>query len=522
MTVYQINQFITRWGLKPEQVIRQASGKYQLPAHLFHIRRQALDVRGKRPRAVYTLEVPVNSETSSLSTRSEVKEIQIRTLKDELRHHTPNPDFKPIIVGMGPAGLFAAMVYAEAGITPVILERGAPVEDRAIHVTELWTENRLNTESNPLFGEGGAGTFSDGKLSTRINDPLVRYILEQLAAFGARERILVDAKPHIGTDRLIRVMQQSRSWLLEKGAEIRFNTCVTGFRETASGVRVQTATGDDLDGSVILLAIGHSARDTYERLLEIGVAMESKPFAVGSRIEHPQEMIDDIMYGKKTRGQYGLPPVSYQFAWNGPAETGCYSFCMCPGGEIILTVNEAGTLCVNGMSNSKRNSPFANAAIVGKVPVTAFDNGHALDGVAFQRKLEEQAYQMGVPGFMAPSQPVQDFLKGQMPRKKLPTSYANGTYAYPLHELLPEFVTQQMRNGLEQFNRRARGFTGESANLVGIESRTSAPVRIVRNPETGRSVSHQMLFPCGEGAGYAGGIVSAAVDGMRAALRSMG
>lgn len=517
-TVYQINQFITRWGLRTEQILGQAAGKYSLPQDLFSIRRQALDVRGKRPRAVHTLEVPANRETARLKNRPEVREIEIRTLADEMKDMASRPGFRPLIVGMGPAGLFAAMVFAEAGCPAVILERGKPVEERAVDVEHLWTNDILDTESNPLFGEGGAGTFSDGKLNTRINDPLERYVLEHLAAFGARDRILTDAKPHIGTDRLIKVMQESRRWLLDHGTEIRFNSRVVNFSETSDGITLETADGDSVSGSVALLATGHSARDTYRMLRGKNMDLEPKPFAVGVRMEHPQERIDDLMYGKGNRNRYGLPPATYQFSWNGPDGTGCYTFCMCPGGEVILTVNEDETLCVNGMSNSKRNSPFANAALVGKVPVTAYRKDDPLDGIAYQLELEQRFFRMGVPGCMAPAQPAPDFLKRGMPQDTLATSYRNTTYAYPLHELLPEPIVNQLHAGLEHFNDKVGGFVDRNTNLIGVETRSSAPVRILRDRDTRRSVSHPLIAPCGEGAGYAGGIMSAALDGMHTAL----
>ncbi|NOZ12499.1 MAG: hypothetical protein GXO69_02480 [Acidobacteria bacterium] len=518
MKVYRITQFITRWGLRPEQAISQAAGKYRVDEEKITIRRQALDVRGKRPRAVYTMEVPVENGTAHLNGQPKVLEIEQPDFRETLEKVPANRIENPVIAGLGPAGLFAALTFLEKGVKPVILERGKPVEERVRDVNALWNRGELNEDSNPLFGEGGAGTFSDGKLTTRINDPMCGFVLEQLVRFGARDRILTDAKPHVGTDKLIKVLAAVREYLLSGGAEIHFNTRFTGFRENNKQVLVQTADGKTLTGDCLILAIGHSARDTYRLLMESGMAMEPKPFAVGARIEHPQGLIDDIMYGKGNRNRFGLPPAAYQMAWNGENDSGCYTFCMCPGGEIILAVNEPETLCVNGMSSSKRNSPFANAALVAKVPVSAFNGGGPLAGVRFQRQIEQDAYRLGMPGFMAPAQRAVDFLDGRMTVEPMATSFTGHTYPYPLHELLPDFVVNQMRAGLRAFNHRVRGFADPSANLVGVETRTSAPLRILRDKENRRSLSHKRIFPCGEGAGYAGGIMSAAVDGIKTAI----
>jgi len=518
MKIYQITQFITNWGLRPEQAIEQASGKYRVDEGKFRIRRQALDVRGKRPRAVYTLEVPVESSTDHLSGQPKVREVDRPEFAEILGEIPSNTTQRPIIVGMGPAGLFAALTFLEKGIKPVILERGKPVEERVKDVNSLWDEGKLDENSNPLFGEGGAGTFSDGKLTTRINDPMCSFVLEQFVRFGAKDKILMDGKPHVGTDRLIKVLASAREYLLTQGVEIHFNTRFTGFQENGGKMEVKTAGTENFTGDSLILAIGHSSRDTYRLLMESGVAMEPKPFAVGARIEHPQGQIDDIMYGKGNRNRFGLPPASYQMAWNGDNDTGCYTFCMCPGGQIILAVNERETLCVNGMSGSRRNSPFANAALVAKVPITAFDGDDPMAGVRFQQQIEQDAYRLGMPGFMAPAQRVVDFMDGRMTARPMATSFTGQTYPYPLHELLPEFVVNQMQAGLQAFNGRVRRFIDPSANLVGVETRTSAPLRILRDKESNQSLSHPRLFPCGEGAGYAGGIMSAAIDGIKTAF----
>ncbi len=516
MKKIQISNFIANWGLKEETVIKQVARKYGINEKEITIKKRALDVRGKKPKGVYTFHVEYNETTKKLENQPGIKVVEYQSLKETISQSKPKK-ITPVIVGLGPAGLFAALTFLEAGITPVIIERGKEVEERIKDVKALWEEGKLNQDSNPLFGEGGAGTFSDGKLTTRINHPFVDFIIEKYAEFGAKQRIKIDAKPHIGTDKLIKVCRNSREYLTRKGAEIHFNEKFIDFSVSPTGKITVKTSSKEFVGDFLFLGIGHSARDTYNMLLKKGVALEPKPFAVGSRVEHPQEVIDTIMYGKNNRDAFGLPPATYQFSWNGKDGRGTYTFCMCPGGEVILTVNEPSTLCVNGMSNSKRNSPFANAALVAKVPVKAFYKNSPLDGIDFQKEIEEKAYSLGIPGYMAPSQNGIDFVNGKLSGKTINSSYKAKTYSYPLHELLPQFVVKDMRNGLIEFNKKARGFLSNVTNLIGVETRTSSPVRITRGKDY-KSVSHPNIIPVGEGAGYAGGIVSSALDGIKAAL----
>ncbi len=515
MKKIQISNFIANWGIKEETAIKQVAKKYQIEERYVSIKKRALDIRGKKPKGVYTFHIEYNKETEKLLSNPNTKLVEYKSLEEILKDVKPKK-IKPIIVGLGPAGLFAALTFIEAGIQPLIIERGKPVEERAIDTKNLWENSVLNKNSNPLFGEGGAGTFSDGKLTTRINHPYTDFVIEKFIKFGAKKRIKIDAKPHIGTDRLIKVCQNSREFLLKNGAEIYFNHTFIDFEESNGKITVKTNNGE-FTGDFLLLAIGHSARDTYRLLYKKGVELEPKPFAVGSRVEHPQQVIDEIMYGRNKRDDYGLPPASYQFAWNGKDGRGAYTFCMCPGGEVILTVNEENTLCVNGMSNSKRNSPFANAALVAKVPVKAYFKTSPLDGIDFQREIEEKAYSLGIPGYMAPAQHGIDFVNGKLSGKIISSSYKPKTYSYPLHELLPEFVVKDMRNGLIEFNKKAKGFLSNVTNLIGVETRTSAPLRIKRGKDF-RSISHSRIIPIGEGSGYAGGIMSSALDGIKAVL----
>ncbi len=515
MKKIQISNFIANWGIKEETAVKQLAKKYGINEKFVSIRKRALDVRGKKPKGVYTFHIEFNKETEKLLNQPHTKVVEYKSLEETIKEIKPKK-IKPIIVGLGPAGLFAALTFIEAGISPIIIERGKPVEERTLDVKNLWENAILNKDSNPLFGEGGAGTFSDGKLTTRINHPYTDYIIEKFIQFGAKKRIKIDAKPHIGTDKLIKISKNAREYLLKHGAEIYFNHTFTDFEQSNCKITVKTNNGEFI-GDFLILAIGHSARDTYQMLYKKGVELEPKPFAVGSRVEHPQEVIDEIMYGKNKRDDYGLPPATYQFAWNGKDGRGAYTFCMCPGGEVILTVNEEKTLCVNGMSNSKRNSPFANAALVAKVPVKAYFKNSPLDGIDFQKGIEEKAYSLGIPGYMAPAQHGIDFVNGKLSGKTISSSYKPKTYSYPLHELLPEFVVKDMRNGLIEFNKKARGFLSNVTNLIGVETRTSAPLRIKRESDY-RSASHKTIIPIGEGSGYAGGIMSSALDGIKAIL----
>ncbi len=521
MKKIQITNFIASWGFNDQDVIKQLSKKYDIPVNQIQLKKKALDMRGKRPRGIYTFLIEYNDKTANLCGSNGIKEIEHISFEEQL-NTLKTKEVKPLIVGLGPSGLFAALTFVAKGITPIVIERGKPVKERIDDVVSLWKDGKLDKNSNPLFGEGGAGTFSDGKLTTRVNHPFVDFVLDSFAKFGARDRIKTDSKPHIGTDKLVKIMRNAREYLIEKGVEIHFSTTFTDFKEVGDKIEIKCDNGKEFSCDYLILAIGHSARDTYNLLYEKQVQMEPKPFAVGMRIEHPQEVIDNLMYGKNNRGKFGLPPASYQYAWNGKEGEGCYSFCMCPGGEVILTVNEEKTLCVNGMSESKRNSYFANSAIVAKVPVNAYYKDNVLDGITFQKELEEKGYALGIPGYMAPSQKVTDFLKGNLSRKVLPSSYSQALYSYPMHEVFPTFIVNSIKNGLNAFNKRTRGFVCDDANFIGIESRTSAPVRILRDKISFLSVSNPKIVPIGEGAGYAGGIMSSALDGIKAVFALLG
>jgi uncharacterized FAD-dependent dehydrogenase len=429
-----------------------------------------------------------------------------------------------VIVGCGPAGMFAALRCLEIGIKPVILERGKDASARRFDLAPLLREGRVIEDSNYCFGEGGAGTFSDGKLYTRATKrgPVAR-IYEILVAHGAPGRILTDAHPHIGSNLLPNVVKAMRASILRAGGEVRFETKVTGL--LISGGRIHgvcTAGGEEIHGSAVILATGHSARDIYRLLATEGILMEQKPFAVGFRIEHPQPFIDHCQYHLASGQERPrlLPAARYRLATKIRGR-GVHSFCMCPGGWIVPAATENDEVVVNGMSLSRRDSPFANSGMVATVEpedLLPWTKEHGvLAGIVFQKELERAAKQAGGGGQVAPGQRVADYLRGRISQDLPETSYFPGARPAPLHELLPRWITSRMREGLDLFDRQIRGYASPTALLLGFETRTSSPVRIPRREDNLQHPEIAGLFPCGEGAGYAGGIVSAALDGLRVA-----
>ncbi len=492
----------------------------------FTIVRRSIDARRKPDVCyIYTVDVAIPGEEKVAKNK---KSPDILLVRPE-RYRFPSPgserlDVPPVIAGAGPAGLFCAYELAGHGYRPIVIERGRRVEDRVNDVRLFWERGTLDPSSNVQFGEGGAGAFSDGKLNTMVRDPknIGRHVLETFSRFGAPAEILYDARPHIGTDRLVGVIANMRDEVIRLGGSFYYGTRLTGFRFAGArdGGRLAAAIVEDsngrhpIDTKVVVLAIGHSARDTFEMLLGEGFAMEAKAFAVGLRVEHPQAMINERQYGKGEDIRL-LPPASYKVSANFPGGRGVYSFCMCPGGYVVNASSEPGRLAVNGMSYSARDSANANSAIIVSVTPDDFPDAGALSGVAFQRALEERAY--GLCGGKVPQQLYGDFKIGRVSTSfgAFESRVMGAADFAPLHELMGEEISRSFAAGMEAFGKRLRGFDRPDAILSGIESRTSSPVRILRNAEC--ESSHAGVYPCGEGAGYAGGIMSAAMDGIRVA-----
>ncbi len=485
-----------------EQLLKKIEKQARIQNPKWRILRRAIDARKSPVYYHYTVEAVTQDE-------SFVEQASLIIPRSRLKR-------RPVIVGCGPAGLFAAWVLAKAGAAPLLLERGRAVDQRRADIEQFHQSGVLDPNSNVQFGEGGAGTFSDGKLTTGIHDPLCRTVLETFAAHGAPADILIDAKAHIGTDRLQGVIRSMREEILALGGEIRFEEQMTDLLIEQG--RIVGAVGKAVyQTDHLILAIGHSARDTFELLLNKGVPMQPKPFSIGARIEHPQALINHAQYG--TDARY-LPAADYKLSMHTAAGRGVYTFCMCPGGEVIAAASELGGVVTNGMSYHARAGANANSALL--VGITPADYGaeHPLAGVYFQRALEQKAFALGGGNYHAPAQRLGDFLQ-----KKPTTQFGAVSPSYrprvtpcDLNALFPAYISDSMAEAIPYFDRRLNGFALEDAVLTGPESRSSSPVTVLRDRETLQSPIGG-LYPCGEGAGYAGGIISAAVDGIRCALK---
>ncbi len=482
--------------------------------------RRSVDAR-EEVRLVYTVEVSLRDESAALR---RVRSRRVSPYTPPAPYAPPAarpaPEVPPVVVGAGPGGLFAALVLALAGQRPILLERGRSVERRKADVERFWATGELDLTSNVQFGEGGAGAFSDGKLNTGTKDPRHRFILETLVSCGAPEDILIDAKPHVGTDYLHTALVDLRRRLLELGADIRFEHRLADLEVTGGALAGITVEGPEgsyaLPCRHLVLCPGHSARDTFEMLHRRGVPLEPKPFAVGVRIEHRQADCDAAQY-KQYAGHPGLPASTYKLSCHLPSGRSAFSFCVCPGGEVVAAASETGRVVTNGMSEFARDRENINGALLVNVTPEDFGGGSPLAGIAFQRRLEEAAYALGGGGYRAPAQRVEDFLARRpsaMPGRVRP-SYRPGVTWANLWDCLPPFVTETLAEALPLLGQKLRGYDHPDAVLTAVESRSSSPVRIPRD-EDGQSAVRG-LFPCGEGAGYAGGILSAAADGMRCA-----
>ncbi len=491
-----------------KQAIARTAGVKPAVVNGYILQKQSIDSRGRQPWINLSLLAYIDEpfrerERKSFSFRD------VRSAKQTV-----------IIVGAGPAGLFAALQLIESGIRPIILERGKDVRARRRDLALLNKEGAVNPDSNYCFGEGGAGTYSDGKLYTRSSKRGdINRILELFVHFGADEKILYESHPHIGTNKLPQIITAMREKILECGGEYHFEKRVTDFILEGSHLKeIKTADGLRFSGSAVILATGHSARDIFELLQHRKIQIELKPFALGVRVEHPQSLVDSAQYHCDLRGEF-LPPAAYSWVQQVDGK-GVFSFCMCPGGIIAPAATAPGELVVNGWSPSKRNNPYANSGIVVSIEekdVQAFNKYGQLAAMYFQQSVEQNAFLAGGGKLVAPAQRLADFTENKLSGSLPNCSYLPGIHSVSMKEILPAFVSERLRLGFREFGKKMKGYITNEAVVVATESRTSSPVRIPRNPDNLQHPQVENLYPCGEGAGYAGGIVSAAMDGERVA-----
>jgi len=479
----------------------------------YRVLSQALDARGagfgKVPRYNYNVEILYAGEN-------------FEALQEEFKNLGAF-NTKPIIIGAGPAGLFCALRLADYGVPSLILERGDRAHHRMIHIAKFWRYGQFNNENNVCYGEGGAGLFSDGKLITRIKSPYVQYVMNRFVDFGAPPETAYISNPHLGSNKIRAIINRLTDYLREKGAEVRYNTrAVNMLTDGKKVIGVELSNGEKIYSDHIILATGHSAKEIYLELKEKNIAMKQKDFAIGVRVEHPRELIDQIQYGKFAGSDLGA--ARYRLSYEDPtSKKGTYSFCMCPGGYVLSSGTEADGIVANGMSNYARNSRWSNSALVVSVRAGVdYPAENILAGMDFQHKIEKLAFNASknlATGRELPAETLREFLNHKLTKDALPkTSSPSSLVKTSIREILPEFVTQHLEQALIKFNENIPGFISEKAILVAPETRTSAPVTILRNKESLESESHTGLYPCGEGAGHAGGITSAAVDGVRVAM----
>ncbi|PVZ68836.1 NAD(P)/FAD-dependent oxidoreductase [Pelagibaculum spongiae] len=501
---------LSRLDITKEQLVR------------FDVFRRGYDARKKANIfLIYTLDVETNINEQLLANFADH---QLVKQTPDLNYHyvAKAPEGlteRPVVIGFGPCGLLSGLVLAQMGYKPIILERGKEVRERTKDTFGFWRKKQLNTESNVQFGEGGAGTFSDGKLYSQVKDPKLhgRKVLEEFVASGAPEEIMYVSKPHIGTFKLVSMVEKMRAKIIELGGEIRFSARVDDIdREDGQITGLTLSNGEKINSRHIVLAIGHSARDTFEMLHDKGVYIEAKPFSIGFRIEHEQSMIDDARFGPNA-GNEILGAADYKLVHHCKNGRSVYSFCMCPGGTVVAATSEEKCVVTNGMSQYSRNERNANSAVVVGIDPSDYP-GHPLAGIALQRQLEGNAYLLGGENYDAPAQKVGDFLRGNQSNElgKIKPSFKPGIKLTDLSKALPDFCVEAIREAIPEFNKKIKGFSTDDALLTGVETRTSSPINIKRGADF-QSINTKGLYPAGEGAGYAGGIMSSAIDGIKIA-----
>lgn len=513
-----LNNIKIKQDLEIEKVIEIALKKYKINKDnikSYKIARKSIDARNKNDIYYnYSIDFELKDE------KKEYKSKEHHNQEEKIKTRR-NSNLNPIIIGFGPAGIFAALTLINNGIKPIIIEQGETVNDRKKTVDKFIKEGKLNPMSNVQFGEGGAGTFSDGKLTTGINNPLCKKVLSEFVKYGAPKEIEYINKPHIGTDNLILIIENIRKYIISKGGKFLFNTKLINFTITENkikNIKCKTLNNEEinLETDSLVLAIGHSSRDTIEMLYANKITMEKKNFSVGLRIEHKQSQINKSQYGEKTKLK--LPPADYKLVYHGKTRD-CYTFCMCPGGEVIASSSEPNTIVTNGMSEYKRNGENANSAILVNISTTDFNGDSPLEGIYFQKDLEEKAFKLGGRNYYAPIQRLEDFMNDRKSTYvgEVKPTYKPGTTLSNLQEILPEFVTNTIKEAIPYFDKRIKGFANKDSIMTGIETRSSSPITIKRNEKLMSNIYG--IYPCGEGAGYAGGIMSAAVDGIKVAIK---